>query len=174
LLKKQFNYFSLILKYCILILTLSFGHLSIQKESDSIEQTLTGKAIKIVDGDTFDLLVGTVTYRIRLNGIDTPEKGQDFYQNAKNSLGNWCRNQTLRVTYKSKDRNGRLIGDLYTSSGIWVNLKLVEEGMAWHFKKYSSDKTLAAAEIKARSQKIGLWVMKNTIAPWDWRKGIRK
>ncbi len=161
------------LKYFIAILTLSFGDPSLPKESNNIEQTLSGKAIKIVDGDTFDLLAGTVTYRIRLNGIDTPEKGQDFYQNAKTALGNWCRNQTLRVTYKSKDRNGRLIGDVYTSFGAWVNVKLVEEGMAWHFKKYSSDKTLAVAEIKARNLKLGLWTMKNVIAPWDWRKGKR-
>lgn len=158
----------------LLILVLHFGTLSIEHEPFNIECTLSGKAIKIVDGDTFDLLVGSITYRIRLSGIDTPERGQDFYQKAKEALSNYCRNQILTIKYSSKDRNGRLIADVYTSTGTWINLKLVEEGMAWHFKKYSTDKILAAAEIKARNQKIGLWVMSNAIAPWYWRNKQNK
>ncbi len=144
--------------------------LSVQYKVPVSQTVLVGRAIKIVDGDTFDLLVGSMTYRIRLNGIDTPERGQSFYKNAKDALGAWCRLQPLTVKYKSKDRNGRLLGDVYTTNGHWINLKLVEEGMAWHFKKYSTDKILSAAEIKARANKIGLWKEINPVAPWIWRR----
>lgn len=171
--KKQVNPFILIVHSFILLLSILLHDVSTQIESDKSETILTGRAIKIVDGDTFDLLVGTIKYRIRLNGIDTPERGQPFYKNAKAALGNWCLLQPLTVKYKSKDRNGRLIADVFTTTGININLKLVEEGMAWHFKKYSSDKVLAAAEIKARNQKLGLWKMSHAIAPWEWRKGKR-
>ena len=134
---------------------------------------LTGKAVKIMDGDTFDLLVGTTTWRIRLNGIDCPEKKQPYSAQATAALRRWCSDEPLVVRYRSKDRNGRILGDVYTKSGTWVNLRLVEEGMAWHFKQYSTDRQLAAAEQRARSRKTGLWQQGNAIAPWLWRKGKR-
>ena len=134
---------------------------------------LSGRAVKIIDGDTFDLLVGTTTWRIRLNGIDCPEKKQPYGAKATAALGRWCREAPLVVRYKRKDRNGRILGDVYTKSGTWINQQLVEEGMAWHFKQYSTDRRLAAAEQKARSRKAGLWQQPYPVAPWLWRKGTR-
>ncbi|MFN4286637.1 MAG: thermonuclease family protein [Lacibacter sp.] len=137
------------------------------------QRTLTGRAVKIIDGDTFDLLVGTTTYRIRLQGIDCPERGQPYSRRATEALGNWCRMGPLTVRYGSKDRNGRILGDVYTANGTWINLKLVEEGWAWHFTKYSSDGRLRRAEAAARSARRGLWQQGNAVAPWDWRRGKR-
>jgi micrococcal nuclease len=131
--------------------------------------TLTGKAVKIIDGDTFDLLSNGTVYRIRLNGIDCPERGQPYYQQAKNVLGNACFQLQVTVKYSSKDRNGRLLGDVYVN-GKYVNLMLVQQGYAWHFKKYSKDAQLARAETTARTAKLGLWKEENAIAPWEWRK----
>jgi endonuclease YncB( thermonuclease family) len=134
---------------------------------------LTGKAVKIIDGDTFDLLVGTTTFRVRLQGIDCPEKKQPYSAQATAALGRWCGTGPLVVRYSSKDRSGRILGDVYTRSGTWVNLELVKQGMAWHFKKYSSDRQLAAAEQDARKRSVGLWQQRNPVAPWLWRKGVR-
>jgi endonuclease YncB( thermonuclease family) len=131
--------------------------------------TLTGKAVKIIDGDTFDLLSNGTVYRIRLNGIDCPERGQAYYQQAKQALASYCANAVLTVKYKSKDRNGRLLGDVFVN-GKHVNLWLVQQGYAWHFKKYSSDAQLAGAETAARNAKRGLWKESSAIAPWEWRK----
>jgi micrococcal nuclease len=133
-------------------------------------QTLTGRAVKIVDGDTFDLLAEGKTYRIRLYGIDCPERNQPYYRQAKLTLGKLCSNQTLTVKYSGKDRNGRIIGNIYTSSNNYINLQMIQQGMAWHFKKYSTEKNLADAELKARKEKVGLWKDKQPIAPWEWRK----
>ena len=132
--------------------------------------TLTGKATRIIDGDTFGLLVGTTTHRIRLAGIDAPEKGQDFGTASKQLLGNLCRNQTLTVVVTDVDRNKRKIAEIYTQQKLWINKEMISKGMAWHFVKYSSDKVLANAELSARKQKVGLWSLANPVAPWDWRK----
>jgi micrococcal nuclease len=132
-------------------------------------QTLTGSVIKIIDGDTFDLLSNGTVYRVRLNGIDCPERKQAYYQEAKDALGALCHQQQVTVKYNSRDRNGRLLGDVYINRRH-LNLLLVQQGLAWHFKKYSTDKQLAAAELQARKEKRGLWKEPNAVAPWEWRK----
>lgn len=131
--------------------------------------TLSGKAVKIIDGDTFDILSNGSLYRVRLNGIDCPERGQAYYREAKAALGNFCHNRTITVTYRSKDRNGRLLGDVYVDNQ-YINLLLVKQGFAWHFKKYSTDVRLAGAEKEARAAKRGLWAVGNAVAPWVWRQ----
>ncbi len=135
--------------------------------------TLKGKAVRIIDGDTFDLLVDKTTYRIRLAGIDAPEKGQDFGTAAKQLLGTLCAGELLTVVVTDTDRNKRKIAEVYTAKKVWINKEMIAKGMAWHFKKYSTNKELAAAEEQARKQKAGLWSLKNPIAPWEWRKKRR-
>lgn len=135
--------------------------------------TLKGKVVRIVDGDTFDLLVDKTTHRIRLAGIDAPEKGQDFGTAAKQLLGTLCAGETVTVVVTDTDRNKRKIAEVYSSKKVWINKEMIVKGMAWHFKKYSTNKELAAAEEQARKQKTGLWSLKNPVAPWDWRKNRR-
>jgi micrococcal nuclease len=132
--------------------------------------TLKGKAVRIIDGDTFDLLVGSTTHRIRLAGIDAPEKKQDFSNASKQLLGQLCNGQLLTVVVTDTDRNKRKIAEVYTQQKLWINKELVVKGLAWHFTKYSSNKELANAELQARKLKIGLWSLVNPVAPWDWRK----
>lgn len=135
--------------------------------------TLTGKAVRIIDGDTFDLLVDKTTYRIRLAGIDAPEKGQDFGTASKQMLGALCAGEILTVVVTDTDRNKRRIAEVYNSKKQWINKELIANGMAWHFKQYSTNTVLAAAEQLARKNKTGLWSLKNPVAPWTWRKKRR-
>jgi micrococcal nuclease len=132
--------------------------------------TLKGKAVRIIDGDTFDLLVGTTTHRIRLASIDAPEKKQDFANASTQYLAQLCKDQLLIVVVNSTDRNKRKIADVFTQQKLWINKALVQKGLAWHYTIYSSSKELAKAELVARKQKIGLWSLKNPVAPWEWRK----
>ena len=134
---------------------------------------LKGKAIKIIDGDTFDLLVDKTTYRIRLADIDCPEKGQDYYKISKQALSDYLYGSTIEVTFTKKDRNGRILGSVYNGP-VYINLIMVEEGYAWHFKKYSTDQRFAKAEINARKAERGLWKQPKPIAPWDFRQIRRK
>jgi micrococcal nuclease len=128
-----------------------------------------------VDGDTFKLLIADKqTVKIRLNGIDAPEKGQDFSRASKEYLGKLISARPVRVVDKGKDKYGRIIGDVFTDQGLLVNLELVKAGMAWHFVKYSKDLRLAEAETIARQNKSGLWQQAAPVAPWDYRKRKRK
>lgn len=133
-----------------------------------------GRAVRILDGDTFELLVNEkFLYKIRMADIDAPEKGQDFGQVAKQTLAALLMKKPLTVKYDALDRNQRLIGHVFVQNEH-INLKMVEKGMAWHFKKYSKDETFARAENIARRQRSGLWSQPNAIPPWDYRKMRRK
>jgi micrococcal nuclease len=134
------------------------------------QQIFTGKVIKIVDGDTFDMLIkNNTTIRVRMNGIDCPEKKQAFYSNSKKTLSVYIFGKNVKVISTSKDKYKRILGVVFLNKKN-VNLQMVANGFAWHFKKYSSDIILAKAEINAKSKKLGLWQLPNPISPWDFRK----
>jgi len=133
---------------------------------------LTGKVVAIADGDTFTMLVNKQQIKIRLHGIDCPEKGQDFSQVAKDFLSDYVFDKVVTVSTKSKDRYRRTIG-IVTVDGKNVNEKLLEAGLAWHFKKYDKNPAWAKLEEVARKNKRGLWVNGNPVPPWEWRKRKR-
>lgn len=128
-----------------------------------------GKVIKIQDGDTFTMIFDNgFEVKVRLNGIDSPEKKQAFSNKAKQALSAMIFQKKVRVYYSSKDRYGRVLGDVFVN-GININHEMVRQGMAWHFIKYSDDETLAKLEREARINKVGLWVDPNPVAPWEFR-----
>lgn len=156
----------LILFTCLLL----FKSPELLKQSLVNETGQTGKVVKIVDGDTFDMLTQEKnTIRIRMNGIDCPERKQDFYQSAKNALAGYIFNKEVKLFITGRDRNKRIIATVYCS-GKNINLAMIQNGHAWHYKKYSTDTTYAKAEQQARLARKGLWRMDHPVAPWDFRK----
>lgn len=134
----------------------------------------SGKVVKIVDGDTFDILLDNhTTMRIRMEGIDAPERGMAFYQVAKSYLGELCLDQIIQIEETNIDRYGRVIAKSYIGNRSELGLLMIEAGYAWHFKRYSSDMQLAQAENTARDKKVGLWVDRMPVAPWDWRENLK-
>lgn len=133
---------------------------------------LIGKVVSIADGDTFTMLVNNERIRIRLHGIDCPEKGQDFSNVAKDLLSNYVFGKTVTVKEMDTDRYGRTIGMVVIDS-VNVNQKLLEAGLAWHYTQYDKNPAWAKLEREAKNKKLGLWSLPNPIAPWDYRKGIR-
>lgn len=149
--------------------------------NQAVEADLAGRVVRVLDGDTVDLLVpellhrsGLGTVRVRLLGIDAPENGQAFGMRAKETLAGWVSGQTVQVLSRGPDRYGRILGKILLE-GRDVNLAMVEAGMAWHYAHYSNNQYLgdaaryAAAERSARAQGLGLWVDPPPAAPWDWR-----
>jgi micrococcal nuclease len=130
---------------------------------------LTGKVVSIADGDTFTMVVNKQQIKIRLHGIDCPEKGQDFSQAAKEFLSDYVFDKVVSVRTKSKDRYRRVIG-IVTVDGKNVNEKLLEAGLAWHYKKYDKNPAWAQLEEIARKNKRGLWAHPSAVPPWEWRK----
>lgn len=129
----------------------------------------TFKVVGIVDGDTIDILVNRSPLRLRLNGIDTPEKGQPFGNNAKDDLSQLIGGKQVRYAVRDSDRYGRSIADVYIGD-LYVNQWLVQQGLAWHYVAYSDDPALDAAEAEAKAAKRGIWSDPRRVAPWNWRK----
>ena len=142
--------------------------------------TLTGRVVGIADGDTLTLLDATNTqHKIRLAGIDSPEKGQPFGQHCKRSLSDLAYDRAAKVESSKLDRYGRVIGKVLVD-GQDMNLEQVRRGCGWHYKKYQNEQGLDdrlsynAAEESARANKVGLWADQEPVPPWDWRKAGRK
>ena len=138
-----------------------------------------GKVIKITDGDTVHVLdAEKVTHKVRLAGIDAPERKQPYGKAAGKFLSKQINQQTVCVDWHKRDRYKRLVG-VIRYEGRDVNLELVKAGYAWHYKKYQREQTpadrviYAEAEVLARSDVIGLWSEPSPINPSDWRKGVR-
>ena len=141
----------------------------------TIPKPSTYKVIGVKDGDTFVILMDDKEQIVRLAHIDCPEKKQPFGAKAKEfvsqqSFGTW-----VALVHQSKyDRNRRLIAEVILSDGRNLNMELVKNGLAWHFKKYSKDNLYAALEAKARKERTGLWKDRGAIAPWEWRRPAHK
>ncbi|SKA85779.1 Endonuclease YncB, thermonuclease family [Prosthecobacter debontii] len=131
---------------------------------------ITGKVVGVHDGDSLTLLTPDKTQiKVRLEGIDAPELKQPFGAASKKALSDLVFGKTVRLEETGKDRYRRTLGNIFVGD-VWVNLAMVERGMAWFFVKYSKEATLESAEIKARKMRLGLWGGKDQTAPWEWRK----
>lgn len=125
-------------------------------------------ALKVSDGDTITVLVEQRQVKVRLNAIDAPERKQDYSQKSTDALADLVFGKEVRVVTHGEDRYGRTIGDVFVGQTN-VNEKLVEDGWAWNFLKYSKSQRLAELEKEARDAERGLWAGKSPVAPWDYR-----
>ncbi|RKT89361.1 endonuclease YncB(thermonuclease family) [Rahnella aquatilis] len=130
---------------------------------------IKGKVIRVLDGDTIEVLQEKKPIRLRLLNIDAPEKKQPFGTWSTNQLKNLIAGQPVTVTYTQKDRYGRVLGRVVTSSGTEANRYMVQSGAAWVYDKYNSDNSLPALQREAQEQKRGLWADSNPVPPWEWR-----
>lgn len=145
-------------------------------ESDSPAATydLFGKVVRIADGDTLTILdADRRQTKIRLAGIDTPEKGQPFGGNAKRALSSLVWGKSVRIEVKDIDRYGRTVCVVHVG-GKNINIEMVRSGHAWWYQRYAKgNRQLANAEKEARSDGLGLWQDSSPIPPWEWRRGKR-
>jgi endonuclease YncB( thermonuclease family) len=157
------------MKVIILIIALSFA-------SVVNSAVLVGQVVGVTDGDTITLLDATHTqYKVRLSGIDAPEKKQAFGQSSKKSLSDLVYLKVVSVEYSKQDRYGRIVGKVLLND-VDVNLEQVKRGMAWFYKKYQNEQPLQDrldylhAQETAEAERVGLWVDSEVVAPWDFRK----
>ena len=134
--------------------------------------TLTSQVIRVADGDTVTVLdYGKTQHKIRLQGIDAPERGQPYGKASGKRLSGLVDGRFVVVEYEKRDRYGRVVGKVLLS-GEDVNLRQIEAGLTWHYKKYEREQSVedrmmyASAEVEAREAK--------PVAPWEWRKAKRK
>jgi len=127
------------------------------------------KCVAVTDGDTIKVMQDGKAEKIRLYGIDCPEKNQPFGKKAKWFASNLVFKRLVEVKALNKDRYGRTIAWVYVNDTC-LNEELLKAGLAWHYKRYSKEKNLSLLEEKARVMKIGLWSDPHSIPPWEWRR----
>lgn len=142
-------------------------------------EILHGRVVGVSDGDTITVLdSNNIQYKVRLAGIDAPEKKQPFGQVSKRSLSELVFNKAVVVDWSKFDRYERIVGKVWVND-LDANLEQVKRGLAWHYAKYKKEQPLEDrlsylhAEEAARGSKTGLWIEPNPIPPWDWRKATR-
>lgn len=129
---------------------------------------LEGKVISVTDGDTIKILTPErEQIKVRLYGIDAPEKKQPYGADAKRFLSDLVAGKNVRIEERGKDRYKRTLGIVYLKDND-INEILVLNGYAWAFTKYS--KNYESQERQARNKGLGLWRDKNPIKPEIWRK----
>jgi endonuclease YncB( thermonuclease family) len=128
----------------------------------------TGKVVRILDGDTLEVLVDRKPLRVRLAQIDAPEKNQPFGTRSRQALADFTFGRDVVVREHGNDRYGRYLGTV-VANGQDVNRAMVSAGMAWAYRQYLTDQTMLTTEAAARSGGRGLWVDAEPVAPWAWR-----
>jgi len=152
-------------------------------------ETITGRVVGVADGDTITVLdADKRQHRIRVAGIDAPERGQPSGFRSKDSLGALVHEQPVLIEWDKRDRFGRIVGKVWAAPAdspcrgepacpmtLDAGLEQIKLGRAWWFRKYADEQTAddrctyAEAEAEARAAHRGLWLDADPVAPWDWR-----
>lgn len=131
---------------------------------------LVGQVVKIADGDTLTVLdQARVQHKIRLAGIDAPERSQAFGTQARNALAAKVFRQTVRVDITDTDRYGREVGRVFCANRF-INADMVLEGFAWRYPQWDKPGEFAPLEADARRHRRGLWADSHPVPPWEFRK----
>jgi len=134
----------------------------------------SGLVVSVLDGDTLDILHKRHPERIRLSGIDCPEKGQSYGHQAKQATSAMVLGKEVLLQTHGRDRSGRILAEVRLPDGTDVNHTLVKNGWCWWYREYAPRNTeLAGLEKRAREAKQGLWVSPSHVPPWEWRKRSR-
>jgi endonuclease YncB( thermonuclease family) len=141
---------------------------------------LAGRVVHVADGDTITVLdPSNTSFRVRLAGIDAPEKAQPWGKVSKQAMADLVAGKEVIVEWRKRDRYHRLVG-VVRVDGADAGLAQITEGLAWHYLDYEKEQTpedrllYASAEQNARAQKMGLWRDPDPVPPWVWRRRKRR
>lgn len=145
----------------------------------------TGKVVAVADGDTITVLRGQEQVKVRLSGIDAPERKQPYGERARQSMINLVFGKQVFVEERKLDRYGRTVGLVRVAPNdckksdcaktLDSSMAMLTTGLAWHYKRFEAEQPeeergqYSFAEDEARAKKAGLWRDSNPVAPWDWR-----
>ena len=137
-------------------------------------EILEGTVVGVADGDTLTLLDSNrQQHRIRLAGIDAPEKAQPFGQRSKQHLADLAFGKDAKADCYKIDHYDRDVCTVYVN-GKDVGLAQLDAGLAWWFRKYAHEQPprhrvdYEAGEDRAAADRRGLWQDTNPIPPWEW------
>ncbi len=139
------------------LFALGTGTASPQRPTDLVGMRVMAKVIGVTDGDTVDVDLGQGRrVRVRLEGVDTPERREPFSQQARTFTRVLMLDRDVQLTGKDVDRYGRLVGRI-SVDGTDASEALIGAGLACTFRQYASDPVLEAALREARSRRSDFW-----------------
>ena len=130
-------------------------------------EAFQGRVVWVNDGDTIVVLCDGRRIKVRLFGIDAPEKDQPFGKASLKAMIGMAKNKNVAVQKVDVDHYGRTVAWVTLADGRNLNYEMVRLGLAWHYAHYSRDRELARLEKEARAAGRGLWRDPNPEAPWD-------
>ena len=166
----------MILRIQIFALLALYAGLTVSNVFGSDIRVLTGRVQTVDSGDTVTIHTSSqLARKVRLAGIDAPEKDQPFFRECLRALSNKVLGQDVRihVTGEPDRKHYEVVGNLYLGKR-WINGEMVLDGVAWHDSRDQTDKRLVAAQAVARREKRGLWQQSSPTAPWSWVHPSRK
>ena len=152
--------------------------------SPAYAATLVGIVVGITDGDTITVLdAERQQHKVRLSGIDAPEKAQPFGQRAKQNLSRLVFKKEVAVDWTKRDRYGRIVGKVMVQPSdcptcpktLDAGQAQLSVGLAWWYRKYSKDQPpeergrYESEEQEAKARRVGLWQDSDAMPPWEWR-----
>lgn len=133
----------------------------------------SSRVVRVADGDTITILHSDNTQeKIRLYGIDCPERSQAYGKKARKYTSSLVFGKQVTIRSMDRDRYGRNVAWVYVGETN-LNAELVRAGYAWHYRKHSNNQLLQKLEDEARIARAGLWQDENPVPPWKYRKGKR-
>ena len=133
----------------------------------------SGRVAGVLDGDTIEVLREGKPVRVRLHGIDCPERRQAFGTVARKFTSERAFGKTVTVLVRDRDRYGRTVGEVLLPDDGNLNHELLRAGLAWWYRRFAEDPRLEQAEAEARQAGRGLWSDPRPVAPWDYRREQR-
>ena len=131
----------------------------------------TGAVISVQDGDTLTVLHQDRIVRVRLSGVDAPEKSQPFGAEAHSFTADLALGSTVNIIGEKIDRYGRVVATVILAGGRNLNHEIVAAGLAWWYREFAPHNlTLEGLESDARNRRRGLWGAAGQVPPWEWRK----
>jgi endonuclease YncB( thermonuclease family) len=132
---------------------------------------LTGQVVAVPSGDTLTVQSGGSYYKVRLSDVDAPEMGQVFGRQARQFTEDRVLGRHVWVNVSMIDRHGRRVGEVIVEDGRVLNEELVQAGLAWYYRVNPIKKQrLQRLEHYAFTKKLGLWVEKEPLPPWEFRR----
>src|SRR5262245_34908035 len=130
-----------------------------------------GPVVSVLEGDTIEVLHNMHPERVRLSGIDCPEKGQAYGNNAKQAASALVFGRDVILQTHGQDKYNCTLADAFLQDGTHVNHTLVKDGWCWWYRKYApGDTELEKLEKNAREARKGLWADPHPVPPWEWRR----
>jgi len=149
---------------------------------------LEGRVVGVTDGDTVTVLdADRQQHKIRLGGIDAPEKAQPFGQRSKENLSDMVFGKDVRVEWKKRDKYKRIVGKVWVQPESCPTCPMtldaghaqITVGLAWWYRKYAREQSpwdrgaYEFSEQEARTKRVGLWSEPDPLPPWEWRKSSK-